>query len=74
MIPKHYKKEANLREVPKSAVETALFRQLKETNAKAVYISKNKNSNQRGTASVYFKTEADMWQVCKRSVYYSTQN
>ena len=52
--------KAILREVPKSAVETALLRQLKETNAKAVYISKNKNGNQRGMASVYFENKADM--------------
>ena len=62
--------KAILKEIPKSATESALLRQLRVINTKAVYISKNRNGNQRQVATIYFENEADMQDALKRSIYY----
>jgi len=59
-----------LKNVPKAAIETTLLRQLRCINTKAVYISTNRNGNQRGTASIYFANEQDCSSALGKTVYY----
>ena len=59
VLQERSKHKAIIRDVPKSAIETAFLRQIKGTKAKAVYISKNRNGNQRQMASIYFASEED---------------
>jgi hypothetical protein len=61
---------AIIKNVPKVAVESALLRQMKRFNAKAVYISANSNGNQRGLATVYFETAEDLENALKGTAYY----
>ena len=58
------------KKIPRSAIESALLRQLRGTKAKAVYISSNRNKNQREVATVYFESEADREKALKETVYY----
>src|SRR5260364_232468 len=52
------------------AIEAALLRQLRNVKAKSVYISTNKNHNQRGSATVYFESQTDRDRALKSPVYY----
>ena len=70
VLQERSKHKAIIRDVPKSAIETAFLRQIKGTKAKAIYISKNRNGNQWQIASIYFANEEDKQIACKHPVYY----
>ena len=59
-----------IKNLPKTAIETSLLRQLRNIKAKAVYISTNSNGNQRGTASIYFATKEDQDRATSQTVFY----
>ena len=62
--------KAVIKNVPTTAVEVLLLRQLRVVNAKAVYISHNKNQNQRRTATVYFGSHDELETALARKMYY----
>src|SRR5690242_17033984 len=51
-------------------LESSLFRQLRPSKAKAVYIPNNSNSNKRSIVLVYFKNEEECLKVQKKQIYY----
>ena len=70
ILEKRAAHKAVVKNIPKTAVETLLLRQLKVVKAKAVYISFNTNRNQRGTASIYFETDKDRLEALDKQIFY----
>ena len=60
--------------IPQNVNEVLLFRQLKYTRARAVYIFKNSNRNNKGYALVSFRNQREMAQAQKFTIkYYDTK-
>ena len=56
--------------VPKYAIDSLLLRQLSRVKAKSVYITNNRNGNQRKTALVYFESYEDLVKAREVGIYY----
>ncbi|RIB08795.1 hypothetical protein C2G38_2210699 [Gigaspora rosea] len=62
--------KVSISNLPRTATESALVRQLRFIRAKAVYISSNSNSNQRKRATIYFELGENLRNAIKKTVYY----
>src|SRR5260363_82254 len=60
VLAERCKYKAIAENLPKSAIESILLTQLRQVQAKSVYILYNRNKYQRATASVYFASQEDM--------------
>src|SRR5205085_6711826 len=54
----------------KNTNEVLLWRQVKKSGAKALYIFKNSNNNNMGSATVYFGKQEDMINISSFIMYY----
>src|SRR5205085_7629910 len=59
-----------LLDLPEDTNEILLMRQIKRTGAKALYIFKNTNDNNRRSATVYFENEENMLDSSRYTVFY----
>ena len=58
-------------DLPEGTSEVFLWRQVKYTGAKALYIFKNNNDNNMRSATVYFLNEKDMTDSSKFTIIYN---
>jgi hypothetical protein len=70
VLEKRRKYKAALRDIPKSALESMLLRQLRPLRVKAVFIPNNSNGNKRCIAFAYFESEENCKRAKKMSVFY----
>ena len=57
-------------DLPEEIYEVLLWRQVRRTGAKAIYIFKNSNNNSKRSATVYFKNEEDCVNSAKYTIFY----
>src|SRR5260364_270029 len=62
--------KATLQNIPRTALESSLLRQLKYHKAKSVFIPNNRNRNPRSLAFIYFAESQDLNKATSQSVYY----
>ena len=70
VLEERRKYKAALRDIPKSALESTLLRQLRSLRVKAVFIPNNSNGNKRSIAFAYFESEEDYHRAKNMSVFY----
>jgi len=70
VLEERRKYKAALRDIPKSALESTLLRQLRPLRVKAVFIPNNSNGNKRSIAFAYFESEEDYHRAKNMSVFY----
>ena len=70
MLEDRNKYKCTIYNVPRTALDSLLLRQLKKYNVQAVHTLCNRNGNQSGRAHIYFKSEEDRIQAQKTSLYY----
>ncbi|CAG8853868.1 12316_t:CDS:1, partial [Gigaspora margarita] len=66
----HSKNKMIVKNVSKIVAEATLLRQLKSINAKAVYISLNRNGNQRNMITMYFSSDKECQDAVRKAIYY----
>jgi hypothetical protein len=69
-LEKRRKYKAALKDIPKSALESTLLRQLRPLKVKAVFIPNNSNGNKRSIAFVYFESEEDCQKAKEKNAFY----
>ena len=57
-------------DLPEDTNEVLLWRQVKRSGAKALYIFKNSNNNNIRSAILYFEKQEDMINASRFSIYY----
>ncbi|CAG8669831.1 1106_t:CDS:2, partial [Gigaspora margarita] len=68
----HYEagKLSTLQNIPRTALESSLLKQLKYHKAKSVFIPNNRNGNSRSLVFIYFAESQDLNKATSQSVYY----
>jgi hypothetical protein len=57
--------------LPENTNEVLLWRQVRRTGAKAVHIFRNSNNNKMGSATIFFRNQAELAYSSKYAVYYN---